>query len=445
MKNFRIITLGCKVNQCESAALGHLLEKEGFDQSQSQTDLQVIVINTCAVTGKAAMQSRQAIRQAIRRNPGARIVVTGCYAQTAPEDLKAIHGINMIVGHSEKMRIVELLSSSECEDAFPALVHQPIVSDKDFAGLEAVSCSDRTRAFLKIQDGCNMRCTYCIVPYARGGSRSMPVNDVFDHMLQLRRTGFHEIVLTGIHLGAYGNDLFPKLGLTDLLVDLTNPPIVDRIRVSSIEPTEVDHRIIQLMADRSRGLCRHFHIPLQSGDDDILRRMGRHYTCNTFAEVIHDISGEVPGVAIGMDVIAGFPGEDEASFANTLHFIDALPIAYLHVFPFSPRKGTPAAKFKNRTPEAIIKQRCSRLRDLSELKRLQFHQSMVGQILNVLIENESQGFSQGLSDNYAQVLIPDAKKGALANCLVQVRIDDLTQDGKLIGSRMGDPKPTHRC
>ena len=216
------------------------------------------------------------------------------------------------------------------------------------------------------------------------------------------------------------------------------------MRVSSIEPTEVDHRIIQLMADPSRGLCRHFHIPLQSGDDDILRRMGRPYTCNKFAKVIHDISGEIPGVAIGVDVIAGFPGEDEASFANTMHFIEALPIAYLHVFPFSPRKGTPAANFKNRTPDAIIKQRCSRLRSLSESKRHRFHQSMVGQILNVLIENESQGFSQGLSDNYAQVLIPDAKKGAPPNSLVQVRIDDLTQDGKLIGSLTGASKPAQR-
>ncbi len=433
MKRFQIITLGCKVNQCESAAMGHLLEGGGFAPLQDGAP-DVVVINTCTVTGKAAMQSRQAIRQAHRKYPTAQIVVTGCYAQTAPDEIKAMEGIDRIIGHADKMRVAELLSEA-CDAPTIDAVGPAMDASCPFAALPSVSREARTRAFLKIQDGCNTRCTYCIVPRARGPSRSMPVGDVGRHVRVLGSEGFLEVVLTGIHLGAYGADLRPPIRLAELLATLTEEHTgVARFRISSIEPTEVDEHIIDAINHSGGRLCRHLHIPLQSGDDTVLRRMGRPYSRERFAQTIATIQHRIPGVAVGVDVMAGFPGESDEAFENTYRLIEGLPITYLHVFPFSARKGTPAAGFKPRVPERITKERCRGLRRLGEEKRAAFHRAQVGQRLSVLIESEAEekkSPARGLSDNYVPVAIPDAT--VKANSLVDVRVTEVSADGRVLG------------
>ena len=429
MKHFVIQTLGCKVNQCESAALAHGLETKGYHPVPKSTGADVVIINTCTVTGRAAMQSRQAVRQAIRKHPHAQIVVTGCYAQTAVEELRAIPGVNLIVGHADKNAIPDLLQQS-----YPGMetcvVHGDIRTPRAFAALPWAAPQGRTRAFLKIQDGCNGMCTYCIVPYARGRSRSMAVKDVLNHLERLRDTGYREVVLTGIHLGAYGADLKPTLELSDLIDTILQGNRLPRIRLSSIEPTEVNARILDHMV--SERLCPHFHIPLQSGADSILRRMGRPYSRLEYASLIRTIHARLPHAAIGADVLVGFPGEDEAAFGQTVNLIKELPVSYLHVFPFSPRRGTPAAGFKDMLPQSVVKSRCDNLLRLSEEKKSHFYHTLVGRNVQVLIESETDpdGWARGLSDNYIPVSL--LSTGLLANTVVDARIEEVAADGRVL-------------
>lgn len=433
MKPFCIITLGCKVNQCESAALGNLLEEDGWRGCLNGESPDAVIVNTCTVTSRAAMQSRQAIRQAVRRYPGAKIIVTGCYAQTAAEEIGTIEGVDLIVGHDDKMRIAGL-AADPADPASRSPVHLRSDPSGTFTALPAVDRRERTRAFLKIQDGCNTRCTYCIVPYARGRSRSMPVRDVQTHLRRLGADGIREVVLTGIHLGAYGLDLHPPADLAGLVADLTAAPPVDRMRLSSIEPTEVSPRLVEMMQDPRGVLCRHFHIPLQSGDDTILRRMGRPYRQEAFARTVTDIQRRIPDAAIGLDVMAGFPGETEEAFQNTYRLIEDLPVTYLHVFPFSPRKGTPAAAFKQKVPQRVAKERCRRLRALGEKKKAAFYRNMAGRTLTVLIETSANGKTEcpaGLSDNYIAVTLPGAR--VRENTLVRVRVEGVAADGTATG------------
>ncbi len=431
MKHCHLITLGCKVNQCESAALGHLMQEAGYRLGTDGTPADVVIINTCTVTGKAAMQSRQAVRKAVRSHPGARVVVTGCYAQTAAEEIASIAGVDLIVGHADKLRLAELLERYNREEVADDAGRESrrVVGcpAEHFIPLPAGNASERTRAFLKIQDGCNAMCSYCIVPYARGKSRSMPAADVLGHMRQLGAAGFHEVVLTGIHLGLYGADLDPPFSLTGLLdsLEAEDRPVA-RMRLSSIEPAEVDTRLITQMAQPDSLLCPHAHIPLQSGDNGILRRMGRPYTRERFAHVIQQIRDALPDAAIGTDVLVGFPGEDDAAFEQTFELIRQLPVTYLHVFPFSPRKGTPAASFKGKVPERIVKARCRRLRNLGEKKKAAFYESLVGRTVQVLVETEKDrrtGLPKGLSANYVPVLLSGAGQNRIhTNTLVRARI-----------------------
>lgn len=427
MKRITITTLGCKVNQCESAALEQLLGDAGYATVSGGPNADVIIINTCTVTGKAAMQSRQAVRQAVRANPRATIVVTGCYAQTGVEEIADIPGVDLIVGHADKLSVATYLHHLEKSTKRPVIHHHPSTRIKDFTPLPPLSRIHRTRAFLKIQDGCNTHCTYCIVPRARGRSRSMPATDVMDHLIRLGKDGFREVVLTGIHLGAYGLDLDPSVTLSDLMKSIERHRPVDRIRLSSIEPTEIDHNLIGLVADPQTSLCRHFHIPLQSGDNGILIRMGRPYTREGYQQVIAEIGQAIPGVSLGADVMVGFPGEDKRAFDNTYALIESLPITYLHVFPFSPRKGTTAARFKDNVPNNLIKQRSQHLRDLGKAKKKGFFLGQIGRHLNVLIEtreDQGTGLARGLSDNYIPVLVTNTRPEV--NTLVDVRITQYT-------------------
>lgn len=443
MKKFKIITLGCKVNQCESAALAGLLEGTGCRPGAADEMHDLVVLNTCTVTGKAAMQSRQAIRQAVRSHPGAKIVVTGCYAQTAPHEIGRIDGVDYIVGHGDKLNIPELIGQCGSQAPAPVILHSEILRHpRGFAPLPSVAPETRTRAFLKIQDGCNAFCTYCIVPHARGRSRSMPPDDVCKHLNRLARGGFKEVVLTGIHLGAYGKDLEPPTSLNDLLRTVVLPNNVARVRISSIEPTEVDPDLISLMASPDSLLCPHLHIPLQSGDDAILKHMARPYGRDYFAQTIRAVHNGLSHAAIGVDVLVGFPGEDEAAFNRTLALVDELPISYLHVFPFSPRKGTPAAGFKPKIQESVIKERCKRLRLLGEEKKSRFYRSNIGRVVNVLIEKARPGFVRGLSENYLPVVVPGGD--GVENTIVKVRIEKVDQDLTVVGKLHQGPRSSSR-
>lgn len=444
MKRYCIVTLGCKVNQCESAAIGHLLEQQGFHCDAGAPDPDVVVINTCTVTGKAAMQSRQAIRKAVRSHPEARIVVTGCHVEVAAPAVGAMEGVHLVVDNANKMELVALLDRLPPAggSATPAFALRDGCTDHCFAALPAVSREDRTRAFLKIQDGCNTCCTYCIVPRTRGPSRSMPTADVHRHIRRLGENGFREVVLTGIHLGAYGLDLEPPTTLTDLIDRLSSPPMVDRLRVSSIEPTEITSALVALFAQRAGALCPHFHVPLQSGDNGVLRRMGRQYTREQYAEVIHAIARLLPMAAIGVDVMAGFPGESEAAFEQTCALIQSLPVTYLHVFPFSPRQGTPAVRFTPKVPERIAKERCRYLRAIGEEKRRRFMQSMVGRELVVLVQTVSATpcpTARGMSENYLPVMLSGVRLAT--NSLVRARIQGVSDAGILLGEQLPPVNP----
>jgi threonylcarbamoyladenosine tRNA methylthiotransferase MtaB len=434
MKRFHITTLGCKVNQCESAALASILESDGGSAEHNIDQSDIVVINTCTVTGKAAMQSRQAIRRAIRRNPDATIVVTGCYAQTAPQEIQTIKGIDLIVGHAEKLRIAEFARFHLPEAESPRLIRKSIHQAEHFDAMPSVSPRSRTRAFLKIQDGCDAFCTYCIVPHARGRSRSMPVSDVAQHIAKLTADGFQEVVLTGIHLGFYGQDLAPPTSLTALLSRLAHETKMPRVRISSIEPTEIEADLIHLAADPRSCVCPHFHVPLQSGDNDVLKRMGRPYTREMFAEAILTVRQVLPNAAIGVDIMAGFPGESDKAFERSFELIRTLPITYLHVFPFSARKGTPAEKFSGKIADSIVKARSRKLRDLGEKKKTEFFQSQIDRTVTALVETSRDpgtGFARGLSDNYIPVFIPDSE--LVENTLVDVRIVEARPDGCVIG------------
>jgi threonylcarbamoyladenosine tRNA methylthiotransferase MtaB len=379
------------------------------------------------------MQSRQAIRQAIRANPNARIIVTGCYAQTAPQEIEKIDGVDYIVGHDKKMSISRLIRpEGDQTSADQPSSSTDVRNESRFQAMSAATSTSRTRPFLKIQDGCDAFCTYCIVPYARGRSRSMPLDNVLQNMEQLNRAGFHEAVLTGIHLGVYGRDLTPAADLVALLNRIQAQQPIERVRLSSIEPLELTREIIQIVAE-SDTFCRHFHVPLQSGDDGILKKMGRPYSRQSFRDLVGLIHEMMPETAIGVDTLIGFPGEDGRAFENTYHLIDSLPVSYLHVFPFSVRPGTPAAEFADPVAHDIIKDRCERMRMLGQEKRLNFYRRFPGQTMPVLIEtkrDKATGFLKGISSNYLPILIDAGDE--LKNQIIDVLIEKL-EGNKLFG------------
>ena len=432
MLKFKFKTLGCKVNQAESESLSAQLEEAGLTPAKRMEAADLCIINTCTVTQRAAMQSRQAIRQAIRTNPTARLMVTGCYAQTAPEEIRRVYGIDTILGHNEKPRLLEFALGSNCEGDTKC---RPSVQKKTpLDQPHVIKKGTRTRPFLKIQDGCESYCTYCIVPYARGPSRSLPSDKVVESIDNMKRAGFREIVLTGIHLGNYGLDLTPQSDLLSLLKKIRSDCNIDRIRLSSIEPGEISDALIQFVAKSTSGtarICPHFHIPLQSGDDDILRKMQRPYTSELFKNLVTKIIQSIPDAAIGVDILVGFPGESEAAFSRTCLLIEQLPVSYLHVFPFSPREGTPAYHFPDKIHPDLIRQRCRIIREIGNQKKLTFYQKFIGRQLEVIVEkreHKPQGFMKGTSANYVPVLMERCDDISQVNEIVKVRIQKIGDD-----------------
>jgi threonylcarbamoyladenosine tRNA methylthiotransferase MtaB len=412
-------TLGCKINQFETDALQQDLLSRGNTVVPFDTEADVYVINTCSVTAKSDTQSRQMIRSAVRRGNGAKVVVTGCYAEMRPEEILAMPGVALVIGNSDKARISDQVMSmvSACG------------SDGHSASKSVLNAlHTRTRGFLKIQDGCNNRCSYCIVPLARGSSRSASPDAVLREFKSLVDRGCPEVVLTGIHIGTYGSDLEQSLSLTNMLQMLIPSRGRTRIRLSSIEPNEITRDMINYLG---QGLCRHLHIPLQSGDDAILASMKRNYTSCFYEDLLERIAKRVPGVALGADIIVGYPGEGDKEFQNTMRIMERSPLTHLHVFSYSPRPGTPAAEKKDQVPEQIKKERSAALRILGMKKNLLFRKMHQGSDLDVIIEDKidrDTGLLTGLTDNYIRVMIYGAKKEDIGG-KISVRINEVKEQG----------------
>lgn len=427
MKTVAITTLGCKTNQTDSAAMEESLKQGEFHLIDFSDQADVYIINTCTVTHKSDFQSRQLIRRAKRQNPDAKVIVAGCYAQVSPDEVANIEGVDYVIGNTGKFDIAAILDSratppnplststplnplfnkegkpigrgvsKEGEPKAGELVVKSGLSKKiittdifketEVKRFKVSTFSGHTRAFLKIQEGCHAFCSYCIVPYARGGSRSVKPADVMDGLKMLVDEGYKEVVLTGIHLGYFGEDLSPVTDLLSLAkaIDKEFPKL--RVRISSLEPTEITDEFIEFLSTSS-AVCNHLHIPLQSGDDNILKAMNRRYTSSFFASVIEKAVSKVTDVGIGVDVIVGFPGEGEGEFLNTYNLLKRLPVSYLHVFPYSKRKGTPAALFLNHVHPDTIKKRCELLRELSEEKKREFMGRFVGKEVTALVEGK---------------------------------------------------------
>ncbi len=423
MSKYSIKTLGCKVNQFETEAIGLSLEQIGWEKAKKAEPSDLCIINTCTVTGKASLQSRQAIRNIIKKNPDAKVIVTGCYAQTEADEIKKIDGVHSIISHAEKYKIPEMVQTIPEKNIISTDCNASC-AETEFKNIDIDVHGNRTRPFLKIQDGCNSFCTYCIVPHTRGRSRSMEPDAVLKKLKALNENGYKEIVLTGIHIGHWGTEFKPALDFTWLIKKIEAEKPVQRIRLSSIEPGEISDEIIEIFA-ASDIFCKHFHIPLQSGDDNILKRMHRPYTRDFFKKRVVKIHSASPDAAIGVDTLIGFPGETDEEFNNTYSLIEELPISHLHVFPFSPRKKTPAASFSDQVPEDVKKQRTEKMRQLGELKNNNFLKSLVGKTLNVLIENgrdRKTGDLKGLSSNYAVVHIKG--ENSLKNTITKVKITE---------------------
>ncbi|QWV95932.1 tRNA (N(6)-L-threonylcarbamoyladenosine(37)-C(2))-methylthiotransferase MtaB [Geomonas nitrogeniifigens] len=404
MKRIAITTLGCKINQFESAAMTEALEQNGYSFVPFTETADIYVINSCTVTAKTDAESRRLIRRATRMNPEARVVITGCYAQMAGDELLKLPGVNLILGNSEKKDIVGFIKGLGDE---PQAVVSDISQQRTGERTQLESFAEHTRAFLQVQNGCDARCAYCIVPYARGASRSVAPQEALDGMAAFSAKGFQEIVLTGIHLGAYGLDLAPPTDLLALMREAERQGVVRRLRVGSVEPTEVAPEMIAFMAG-SGVVCPHLHLPLQSGSDGVLTRMNRGYDTALFRSVVEALVAAMPDVSIGSDVIAGFPGETDQEFQETLSFIESLPLAYLHVFPFSQRPGTPAATMAAQVHPRVIKERAEALRILSEKKKTEYAARFVGRELQVLVQKD-EGGRKGLSRNYLPVLIEECE------------------------------------
>lgn len=422
-------TLGCKVNQYESAHLLSLLAGEGFRIVPFQETADLYVVHSCAVTARAAYQTRQLLRRARRRNPQAQIVVAGCGAQLEPDRFEAEGLATHILGNPEKHDLPEFLSQ-------PASLARPLkaVSNPRLCStLQALPVQGmgkgRSRAYLRIQDGCDAFCTYCVVPYTRGKSRSLHGEEVRRQMSRFVEAGFHEVVLTGIHLGCWGKDLQPASDLSSLIVSLTEGQEGwGRIRLSSLEPMEITPSLLSVLR-ANPSICSHFHVPLQHGDEAILARMRRPYSPGHYAEVLFELRRLFPRASIGADVMVGFPGETEREFQNTYSLIEVLPLTYLHVFPFSPRPGTPAAEWKDRPRGRDVQRRAKVLWGLGGRKKKAFSESFLGQKLQVLVETPlGGGWWQGTSDNYLKVRFYSPTPLA-QGCLVWVSCERPEEDG----------------
>lgn len=426
MATFSIENFGCRATEADAAALRRELLARGLTLTGEHASADVVVLNTCTVTAAADSQAREAVRKIHRANPQARIVVTGCYAQRAPEELAAINGVAWVIGNSHQAEIPEIVRGlgareastdfvpvAELEDDPMSLARGPakILTGDIFAqstvqiAPATLMAGDRTRPILKIQDGCNNRCSYCVIPFVRGRSRSLPPDAVVREARMLGAAGAKEIVLSGINLGSYGRDLVPRAALADVVQRILAETQLEQLRFSSIEPQDITEDFVALVASSER-LARHFHVPLQSGCDRILRAMHRWYRTEHYAERVNLIRRLLPDAAIGADVIVGFPGETDAEFRTTFEFIERLPLTYLHVFSFSTRPGTAAAALSDAVPLQTIRERARALRELAGRKSAAFRASLFGSTMRALtLARGGDDWTEALSGNYLKLRI----------------------------------------
>ena len=446
MPSFHIENFGCRATQADAAAIERQLVGCGYTPLRDATGADVVVVNTCTVTASADSQARQAIRAIHRQNPATRIVVTGCYAQRAPEELAQLEGVAWVVGNSHKPEIPRLIEQMNRpqRQAPPAFVPLEAIAADPMSLARAPAkiltgnifeqaavlvapvlggeCG-HTRPTLKIQDGCNHRCAYCVIPFVRGRSRSLPPAQVLEEIRRLSAAGYREVVLSGINLGSYGRDLAPRVKFADLIRGILDETPLERLRLSSIEPMDVTQDFIALVASTGR-IARHFHIPLQSGSDRILAAMHRWYRVAHYARRLEWIREMLPQAGLGADVIAGFPGETEADHRATLALVEQLPFTYLHVFAFSKRPGTKAAGMPNEVPAEVIQQRSRELRAAAAAKAVAFHAAQLGRWLHVLTldrsgEGPSGSWTRALASNYLDVRVAGSWP---ANQMLDVRI-----------------------
>jgi threonylcarbamoyladenosine tRNA methylthiotransferase MtaB len=424
-----IATLGCKINQYDSAVIQSRLEaRHSFVPFEERADC--YVINSCTVTDRADWEARQLVRRAKRLNPAAKVLVTGCYAQVSPEEVSRVSGVDYVVGLNRLDDLVHFVETT------PGLASQIAVSDvKRERGVPVLgtrALPGHTRAFLKIQEGCNYSCTYCIIPTARGLSRSVTPRAVIEQVGRLADAGYKEIVLTGIHLGGYGQDLRPRTDLTALVEMIAESGLIGRLRLSSLDPREMPDQLLDLMA-RSDVVCPHLHICAQSGEDEILKRMRRNYDTAYYRALLDRVREHLPEAALGSDIIVGFPGETDEQFESSLEFFATLPLTYFHVFPYSSRRATIAASLPDSVPASTKKTRARRMRELGGKKKNDFYAGFLGQRVSVLVEtkvDKTSGLSRGFSRNYLPIAV--AAAGDLANQEIEVRIGDI-RNGWLTG------------
>lgn len=419
---FLIQNFGCRAAQADGAALAQRLMERGMAPAACAREADLVILNTCTVTAAADQDVRQAVRRAHLENPGARILVTGCYAQRAPEELVRLDGVTWVVGNTHKHRIHEIVSEPGAVPYHGQIYVGDIFAETEFvtAPVEETA-GDRTRPNLKVQDGCNNRCSFCIIPFVRGRSRSAPPGVVIEQVRRLAER-YREIVLSGINLGRWGRDLGGRLRLVDLLRRLLEETPVARIRLSSVEPMDLSSELLDLMAASER-IAKHVHAPLQTGSDRILRLMRRRYRAHHYASRILEARRRMPLAAIGADVMVGFPGETEEDFEANRRFIESLPFTYLHVFTYSARPGTPAAAMSGQVPMRVRKERNRMLRELAAEKNLAFRREMVGRRLSAVTLGDGR---RALTDNYLEVELARPRP---AGELIEVAIGGLTADG----------------
>jgi len=459
---FFVQSFGCRATQADGAALDRQLAAQGLNPANSALEADLVVLNTCTVTAAADQDARASIRRIHRENPDAKIMVTGCYAQRAPQEIAALPGVTWVVGNSHKHRVAEIAAQAQFRNQYPSEEYaaaqgevQP-VSQQNFVSLETVSLSapaitlvgdifahteliaapvfagdtigEKTRPNLKVQDGCDNRCSFCIIPSVRSQSRSMALERVIEEANALVAAGYREIVLSGINLGRWGRDFQPQQRFEQLVRALLEHTDIEKIRISSVEPMDWTDELIALVAGSPR-IAKHAHVPLQSGSDCILRRMHRKYRPWHYAEKIRKIHEAMPDAAIGADVMVGFPGESDDLFEESRSFIEHLPFTYLHVFTYSSRPGTPSAAMPDQVPVHVARERNRVLRELVAEKNRAFRQSFVGQSLEVItLQAGGDGWTEALSDNYLQVKIAGQHD---PNMMMRVGIADLEEDGVL--------------
>ncbi|WP_276873940.1 tRNA (N(6)-L-threonylcarbamoyladenosine(37)-C(2))-methylthiotransferase MtaB [Dialister micraerophilus] len=428
-KKVSFITLGCKVNQYDSDAMRTLFIHRGYKPVEHSEVADVYIINTCSVTSIGDRKSRQVIRKIRRNNPDAVIAATGCYAQVAPEELEKMGDVDVIVGHQDRNKIVDYIEEAEKSEKTVNAV-KDIMSIREYENLTVDPEGEvKARAFVKVQEGCDNYCTFCIIPYARGRLKSRKQEDAVDEIKKLVEKGYREVVLTGIHLGNYGKDLRNGTSLSTLVSELLKIPNLLRIRLGSIESVELSDELINIIKNEKR-VCHHLHLPLQSGSDAVLKSMNRHYRLKQYKDLIAMLREKIPNLALTTDLIVGFPGETEENFKETLNTLHELNFSAIHVFPFSKRTGTPAAMYPNQITNEEKKKRVHRVQELEKKISKEFRCEFLNKIVHVLAENKKEEYFEGFSDEYIRVTIKgeNVKRGHLYSVIVE----EVTDEG-LIG------------